>query len=373
MAKRYGISQVYIHAFLDGRDVLPRSAGAYLAELEKKCKDIGVGEIATVSGRYYAMDRDKRWERVEKAYAAVALGEGPKAPDAQTLLQQSYAAGISDEFVVPTVLHTHPVEEGDSIIFFNFRPDRARQLSEAFTAVDFQGFSRPKKLAVYYATMTSYEEGLPAHVIYEKEELIHTLGEVLSTAGKKQLRIAETEKYAHVTYFFNGGVETPFPGEDRILVPSPKVATYDLQPEMNASVVTDKVIAAIETGTYDVIILNFANVDMVGHTGIFAAAVKAVETVDACVGRIVDAMLPIGGQILIIADHGNAEKMIDPESGSPYTAHTTNPVPCILVSGQHQSDTLENGILADVAPTLLHLTGMEQPEEMTGKNLLITT
>lgn len=370
MAKRFGLKDVYIHAFLDGRDVLPRSAGAYLAELEGKCKEIGVGQIATISGRYYAMDRDKRWDRVEKAYAAVALGEGPTAPDAATLLEQSYAADVSDEFVIPTIIHKHPVEDGDSVVFFNFRPDRARQLSEAFVLDDFHGFARSKKLDLYYATMTLYEEGLPAHVIYTKEELTNTLGEVLSKAGKKQLRIAETEKYAHVTYFFNGGVETPFAGEDRILVPSPKVATYDLQPEMNAPIVTEKVIDKIKEGTYDMIMLNFANADMVGHTGVLEAAIKAVETVDSCVGRIVDTLLPLGGQVIIIADHGNAERMIDEGSGSPYTAHTTNPVPCILVSDLHKADKLADGVLADVAPTLLYLAGMKQPAEMTGKNLL---
>ncbi len=370
MAKRYGLERVYIHAFLDGRDVLPCSAGEYLRELEEKCAELGTGEIATISGRYYAMDRDKRWERVEKAYDAVACGKGRTAPDAATCLAESYAGDVSDEFVVPTVIRRHPVENGDSIVFFNFRPDRARQLTTAFVCEDFDGFYRPEKLDVYFATMTRYEDDLPAHVVYDKETIANTLGEVLARAGKKQLRIAETEKYAHVTYFFNGGEETPNEGEDRILVPSPKVATYDLQPEMNAPVVTDKVVERIESGEYDMIILNFANPDMVGHTGVFEAAVKAVETVDACVGRIAAALREADGQLLIIADHGNAEQMADPETGSPYTAHTTNHVPCILVSEKYRHAALHDGILADVAPTLLTLAGMDIPADMTGKSLI---
>lgn len=370
MARQHGLKKVYIHAFLDGRDVLPRSAGAYLQELEDMCAKLGTGEIATISGRYYAMDRDKRWERVQKAYHAIALGEGPEAPDAQTCLKQSYAADVSDEFVVPTVIHRHPVADGDSVIFFNFRPDRARQLTTAFVSDSFDGFARPKKLSLYFATMTRYEEDLPVHVVYDKERIPNTLGEVLAKAGKTQLRIAETEKYAHVTYFFNGGEETPNVGEDRILVPSPKVATYDLQPEMNAPVVTEKVIAQIKAAKYDMIMLNFANADMVGHTGVFSAAVKAVETVDSCIGAIVDALRTVDGQLLIIADHGNAEQMTDPNTGSPYTAHTTNHVPCILVSEEHKQDTLADGILADVAPTLLTLAGMDIPADMTGKCLL---
>lgn len=372
MAKQYGLTKVYVHAFLDGRDVLPRSAGEYLQELEDKCQELGVGEIATISGRYYAMDRDKRWERVEKAYRAVALGEGNTASDAQTCLKNSYAADVSDEFVVPTVIHTHPVEDGDSLVFFNFRPDRARQLTTAFVSDDFTGFARPKKLDVYFATMTRYEDDLPAHVVYDKETIPNTLGEVLAKAGKTQLRIAETEKYAHVTYFFNGGEETPNDGEDRILVPSPKVATYDLQPEMNAPIVTEKVIEQIKAAKYDMIMLNFANPDMVGHTGVLKAAVKAVETVDTCVGQIIEALKTVDGQLLIIADHGNAEQMADPETGCPYTAHTTNHVPCILVSEEHKHDTLHDGILADVAPTLLQLAGMQIPAEMTGHSLLVS-
>lgn len=370
MAKRFGLKKVYVHAFLDGRDVLPRSAGEFLKELEDKCAELGVGEIAAISGRYYAMDRDKRWERVEKAYDAVALAEGPQEPDAATCLKHSYEADVSDEFVVPTVIRKHPVEDGDSVVFFNFRPDRARQLTTAFVVPDFAEFPRPKKLDVYFATMTRYEDDLPAHVVYDKERIPHTLGEVLAKAGKTQLRIAETEKYAHVTYFFNGGEEEPNKGEDRILVPSPKVATYDLQPEMNAPIVTEKVIEQIKADKYDMIMLNFANADMVGHTGVFEAAVKAVETVDTCVGKIVEALHAVDGQLLIIADHGNAEKMADPETGSPYTAHTTNHVPCILVSEEHKNVHLHDGILADVAPTMLTLAGMDIPSEMTGKSLI---
>jgi 2,3-bisphosphoglycerate-independent phosphoglycerate mutase len=372
MAKQYGLKKVYVHAFLDGRDVLPRSAGAYLQELENECAAIGVGEISTISGRYYAMDRDKRWDRVERAYDAVALGKGKEELNAADCLAHSYAADISDEFVIPTVIHKHPVQDGDSVVFFNFRPDRARQLTEAFVSDSFPYFDRPPKLDVYFTTMTRYEDDLPAHIVYDKERIPNTLGEVLSKAGKKQLRIAETEKYAHVTYFFNGGEETPNEGEDRILVPSPKVATYDLQPEMNAAIVTDKVVAKIKENVYDMIILNFANADMVGHTGVIAAAITAVETVDACIGRILDALLPQNGQLLIIADHGNAEQMTDPATGSPYTAHTTNPVPCILVSEQHKQDSLQDGVLADVAPTMLGLAGMMVPPEMTGKNLLVS-
>ena len=370
MAASYGLKEVYIHAFLDGRDVLPRSAGEYLTELDEECRRIGTGEIATISGRYYAMDRDKRWDRVEKAYRAVADGDGETAKDWQECLDNSYARDVSDEFVVPTVLKKVPVRDGDSLIFFNFRPDRARQLTEAFVSPSFEGFKRPLLHNLYFATMTTYEDSLPVHVIYGKEHLDSTLGEVLAQAGKKQLRIAETEKYAHVTYFFNGGEEAKNDGEDRILIASPKVATYDLKPEMSAYEVTDAVIKELNKGIYDMVILNFANADMVGHTGDMKAAVKAVETVDTCVGKITDLLLEHGGQALIIADHGNAEKMADPTSGSAYTAHTTNHVPCILVSQEHKEAHLHDGILADVAPTLLYMAGMKQPAQMTGHNLI---
>lgn len=370
MAASYGLKKVYIHAFLDGRDVLPRSAGEYLEELDEECRRIGTGEIATISGRYYAMDRDKRWDRVEKAYRAVADGDGETAKDWQECLDNSYARDVSDEFVVPTVLKKVPVHDGDSLIFFNFRPDRARQLTEAFVSSSFEGFKRPLLHDLYFATMTTYEDSLPVHVIYGKEHLDSTLGEVLALAGKKQLRIAETEKYAHVTYFFNGGEEAKNDGEDRILIASPKVATYDLKPEMSAYEVTDAVIKELNKGIYDMVILNFANADMVGHTGDMKAAVKAVETVDTCVGKITDLLLEQGGQALIIADHGNAEKMADSASGSAYTAHTTNHVPCILVSKEHKEAHLHDGILADVAPTLLYMAGMKQPAQMTGHNLI---
>lgn len=370
MAASYGLKEVYIHAFLDGRDVLPRSAGEYLEELDEECRRIGTGEIATISGRYYAMDRDKRWDRVEKAYRAVADGDGETAKDWQKCLDNSYVRDVSDEFVVPTVLKKVPVHDGDSLIFFNFRPDRARQLTEAFVSSSFEGFKRPLLHDLYFATMTTYEDSLPVHVIYGKEHLDSTLGEVLALAGKKQLRIAETEKYAHVTYFFNGGEEAKNDGEDRILIASPKVATYDLKPEMSAYEVTDAVIKELNKGIYDMVILNFANADMVGHTGDMKAAVKAVETVDTCVGKITDLLLEQGGQALIIADHGNAEKMADPASGSAYTAHTTNHVPCILVSKEHKEAHLHDGILADVAPTLLYMAGMKQPAQMTGHNLI---
>ena len=370
MAASYGLKAVYIHAFLDGRDVLPRSAGEYLEELDEECRRIGTGEIATISGRYYAMDRDKRWDRVEKAYRAVADGDGETAKDWRECLDNSYARDVSDEFVVPTVLKKVPVRDGDSLIFFNFRPDRARQLTEAFVSPSFEGFKRPLLHNLYFATMTTYEDSLPVHVIYGKEHLDSTLGEVLAQAGKKQLRIAETEKYAHVTYFFNGGEEAKNDGEDRILIASPKVATYDLKPEMSAYEVTDAVIKELNKGIYDMVILNFANADMVGHTGDMKAAVKAVETVDTCVGKITDWLLEHGGQALIIADHGNAEKMADPTSGSAYTAHTTNHVPCILVSQEHKEAHLHDGILADVAPTLLYMAGMKQPAQMTGHNLI---
>lgn len=369
ISKTYGIEHTYVHCFMDGRDTDPKSGKGFIEQLQAECEKTGC-VIASIIGRFYAMDRDKRWERVEKAYDAVALGEGPQEPDAQTCLEHSYAADISDEFVIPTVIHKHPVQDGDSVVFFNFRPDRARQLTTAFVVPDFDGFPRPKKLDTYFATMTRYEDDLPVHVVYDKERIPDTLGEVLAKAGKTQLRIAETEKYAHVTYFFNGGEEEPNPGEDRILVPSPKVATYDLQPEMNAPIVTEKVIEQIKADKYDMIMLNFANADMVGHTGVFEAAVKAVETVDTCVGKIVEALKPIQGQLLIIADHGNAEQMADPDTGCPYTAHTTNHVPCILVSEEHKGDHLHDGILADVAPTMLTLAGMDIPADMTGKCLL---
>ncbi|WP_027406938.1 2,3-bisphosphoglycerate-independent phosphoglycerate mutase [Anaerovibrio sp. RM50] len=364
-AKNQGFKDVYVHAFLDGRDVDPSSAAEYVAELESKIAEIGCGKIASLSGRYYAMDRDNRWDRVQKAYEAIALGKGVAADDAVGAVKASYANEVTDEFVVPAVVGDYKgMKDGDGVVFFNFRPDRARELTHAFTDVDFGGFDR-KALKLSFATMTQYEEGLNVKVAYPPESITNTLGEVISKNGMTQLRIAETEKYAHVTFFFNGGVEEPYKGEDRILVPSPKVATYDLQPEMSAIEVTDKVVEAIKSGKYDFIILNYANGDMVGHTGVIEAAVKAVETVDTCVGRFVEAIREVGGDVCITADHGNADQMVDPETGAPFTAHTTNPVPFIVVSdrvGWIASD----GALCDIAPTLLTLAGMEIPAEMTG-------
>jgi len=364
-AKNQGFKDVYVHAFLDGRDVDPSSAAEYVAELESKIAEIGCGKIASLSGRYYAMDRDNRWDRVQKAYEAIALGKGVATDDAVAGVKASYANEVTDEFVVPAVVGDYKgMKDGDGVVFFNFRPDRARELTHAFTDVEFSGFDR-KALKLSFATMTQYEEGLNVKVAYPPESITNTLGEVISKNGMTQLRIAETEKYAHVTFFFNGGVEEPYKGEDRILVPSPKVATYDLQPEMSAIEVTDKVVEAIKSGKYDFIILNYANGDMVGHTGVIEAAVKAVETVDTCVGRFVEAIREVGGDVCITADHGNADQMVDPETGAPFTAHTTNPVPFIVVSdrvGWIASD----GALCDIAPTLLTLAGMEIPAEMTG-------
>ncbi len=368
-AKEQGIERVYVHAFLDGRDVPPSSAVTFAQELEAEMASVGVGKIATVSGRYYAMDRDKRWERVEKAYRAMVCREGVSAVDAKAAIEASYAEGVTDEFVLPTVIDGgEAIKEGDSVIFFNFRPDRARQLTRTFCDEAFDGFVRPNgRFPLYFATMTQYEESLEVEVAYRPQYLTNTLGEVIAKAGLKQLRIAETEKYAHVTFFFNGGNEVPSEGEDRILVPSPKVATYDLQPEMSAYGVTEKVIAEIEKKAYDFIILNFANGDMVGHTGVFDAAVKAVETVDTCVGKVTDAMLAVGGIVCITADHGNADQMVDSATGEPFTAHTTNQVP-FIVCGAGQG-TLSEGKLADIAPTMLGLVGMTTPEEMNGINL----
>ena len=369
MAKRAGVEKVWVHAFLDGRDVPPSSADGYIRELEEKIRELGVGRIATVSGRFYAMDRDKRWERVAKAYEAIARGKGVAAQTAGEAIATSYAAGVTDEFLVPAVIAGYSgMKREDSVIFFNFRPDRARELTHAFTDDVFEGFPRDEALRPVYATMTQYEAGLNVRIAYPPQTLAQTMGEIIEARGLTQLRIAETEKYAHVTFFFNGGLETPYSREDRILVPSPKVATYDLQPEMSALIVTDKVVAAIESGKYDFIILNYANGDMVGHTGVMAAAVKAVETVDTCVGRCVAAVQKMGGAVAITADHGNAEQMLDRTTGQPFTQHTTNPVPFILVSEPRHK--LHEGKLADIAPTLLTLAGITPPPEMTGHSLL---
>ncbi len=372
MAKNKGLTEVYVHCFMDGRDVPPSSGKDYVIQLMDKMKEIGVGKIATISGRYYAMDRDNNWDRVEKAYAAMVYGEGNHAACPKCAMQNSYDAGVTDEFVIPCVIDgAKKVESGDSVIFFNFRPDRAREITRTFVDDNFTGFERKGgRPDVFFVCMRQYDASMPnVEVAYKDKKLTNTLGEYLSANGKTQLRIAETEKYAHVTFFFNGGVETQFEGEDRILVASPKVATYDLQPEMSAYEVTDKLDEALKSGKYDVVILNYANCDMVGHTGVFDAAVAAVEAVDKCVGRIADTVLSLGGTILLTADHGNADKMID-ENGAPFTAHTTNPVP-FLVIGQGDVKLREGGVLADLAPTMLKILGLPQPEEMTGKSLIL--
>ena len=377
LAKREGLEKVYVHCFLDGRDTPPASGKGYIEELQAKMKEIGVGEIATVSGRYYAMDRDNRWDRVELAFKAMINGEGVKGTDAAEAVQASYDAEKTDEFVLPTVIEKEgkpvaTVQDKDSVVFFNFRPDRAREITRAFCDDDFKGFSHEKKLDVTFVCFTDYDETIGNKLVaFVKQEIKNTFGEYLAAHNMTQARIAETEKYAHVTFFFNGGVEEPNKGEDRILVKSPKVATYDLKPEMSAYEVCDKLVDAIKSDKYDVIIINFANPDMVGHTGVEAAAIKAVEVVDECVGRAVDALKEVDGQMFICADHGNCEQLVDYETGEPFTAHTTNPVPFILVNADPSYTLRENGCLADIIPTLIELMGMEQPAEMTGKSLLI--
>lgn len=376
LAAEMGIKEIYIHAFLDGRDTPPASAKTYLVELEEELAKIGVGRIATVAGRYYAMDRDKRWERVEKAYVAMVDGEGEKAPNAVAAVEASYAKDVHDEFVLPTVIEQDgkpvaTIGPGDGIIFFNFRPDRAREITRALVDAEFDFFPRKKGyLAPRLVCLTQYDETIKAPVLFPPEPpMQNILGQYLSNLGLKQLRIAETEKYAHVTYFFNGGEEVPFPGEERILIPSPKVATYDLKPEMSALEVTDRVLEEIASDRFDVIIMNYANGDMVGHTGVWEAAVKAVETVDACLSRVVPAILAKGGAVLISADHGNAELMVDPETNEPWTAHTTFPTPVLLI-GYGEKCRLKKGILADLAPTLLEMLGLPKPAEMTGNSLI---
>ena len=368
MAKDKGLTKVYVHCFLDGRDVSPTSGKGFVQELQDKCAQLGVGKIATVMGRYYAMDRDKRWERVQMAYDAMVYGEGHHSSDPVAAVAESYANGITDEFVEPVVIDPDgTISDNDSIIFFNYRPDRAREITRAIVDPDFDGFAREFFPTTYVCT-TEYDASMPnVLVAWPRIAVKNGLGEYLSSMGMTQLRLAETEKYAHVTFFFNGGVETQYPGEDRVLVPSPKVATYDLQPEMSAFEVCDKCVERIESGAYDVIILNFANCDMVGHTGVLEAAVKAVETVDTCVGRVVEATLKMGGIAMVTADHGNAEDMKQPD-GSPMTAHTTNLVPFILCGAGTE---LRPGRLADIAPTILDVMGLACPEEMDGKTLIV--
>ena len=372
MAKKNGLSKVYVHCFMDGRDVSPTSGVEFVKELVAKMRDLGVGEIATINGRYYAMDRDNRWERVQQAYNAMVLGKGEYATSAVECVEKSYNADVTDEFIVPTVITkdgkpTGVISEGDSVVFFNFRPDRAREISRTIVDEEFTGFDR-KYFKTNYVCMTQYDASMPnVDVAFKPQVLTNTFGEYISSLGLTQLRIAETEKYAHVTFFFNGGVEKVYPGEDRILVQSPKVATYDLQPEMSAYEVTDKVIEAIDTDKYDCIILNFANCDMVGHTGVMEAAVKAVEAVDTCIGKVTDKVLEKGGVILITADHGNAEQMIDPQDKSVFTAHTTNIVP-LYVMGKDVK--LKKGRLADLTPTMLDIMEIEKPAEMEGESLI---
>ena len=368
MAKRKGLKKVFVHCFLDGRDVSPTSGKGFVERLQAKCEELGVGRIATVMGRYYAMDRDKRWERVQQAYEAMVYGEGVQNDDPVDAVAQSYADGITDEFVEPVVCDRDGVvSDNDSVIFFNFRPDRAREITRCFVDEEFDGFQR-EFFPVTFICNTEYDSTMPnVTVAWPREAVQNGLGEYLSSMGMTQLRIAETEKYAHVTFFFNGGVETQYPGEDRVLVASPKVATYDLQPEMSAIEVCDKCVERIESGAYDVIILNFANCDMVGHTGVLEAAIKAVETVDTCVGRVVDATLAMGGIAMVTADHGNAEQMCEPD-GKPMTAHTTNLVPFILCGAGSE---LRPGRLADIAPTILDVMGLACPPEMDGQSLIV--
>lgn len=374
-AKKEGLQKVYVHAFMDGRDVPPSSGKDFIVKAEEMMKEVGVGQIATVSGRYYAMDRDNRWERVQLAYNAIVLGEGEKASSAVEAIENSYHDEKTDEFVIPCVIEEdgHPtatIKNGDSVVFFNFRPDRARELTRAINDKEFAGFKR-ETLNLTFVTMTQYDKTLEGvNIAFKPQTLVNTLGEYVSSKGLKQLRIAETEKYAHVTFFFNGGVEKENPGEERKVIPSPKVATYDLKPEMSAYEVTDELLNRLDQDKYDMIILNFANPDMVGHTGVVKAAVKAIEAVDECLGKIVDKVLEKDGTVFITADHGNAETEIDFSTGNPFTAHTTNPVPFVWVSNNINGRTLKSGKLADIAPTMLNVMNLEVPKEMTGECLI---
>ncbi|MBZ9692694.1 2,3-bisphosphoglycerate-independent phosphoglycerate mutase [Clostridium sp. M14] len=376
-AKKEGIQNVYVHAFMDGRDVAPSSGKEFVEKTEAMMAEVGIGKIATISGRYYAMDRDNRWGRVELAYNALVLGEGETANSAVEAMEKSYHDNKTDEFVLPTVVlengaPTATIKNGDSVIFFNFRPDRAREITRAINDKVFDGFKR-ETLNLTFVTMTQYDKTLEGvEVAYKPQTLANTLGEYVSSKGLNQLRIAETEKYAHVTFFFNGGVEKENPGEERVVIPSPKVATYDLKPEMSAYEVTDELLNRLDSDKYDMVILNFANPDMVGHTGVIPAAVKAIESVDECLGKIADKMLEKDGCLFITADHGNAETMIDFSTGNPFTAHTIDPVPFVWIANDTEGKTIKDGKLADIAPTMLNQLGLEVPAEMTGENLVTT-
>lgn len=375
LAQKQGLDKVYVHAFLDGRDVGPKTAKKYIKETEEKMEEYGVGEFATISGRYYSMDRDKRWDRVKKAYDAMVYGEGPKYQDPYTLVNDSYENGIYDEFVIPSVLTDEngkpkaTVQDGDSIIFYNFRPDRAIQISRTFANEDFHDFDRGDKVPqdLDFVMLTNFSESVDGYVAYQPVNLDNTIGEVLSQNNMKQLRIAETEKYPHVTFFMSGGREQEFPGEKRILINSPKVATYDLKPEMSAYEVTDALLEELDKGEENAIILNFANPDMVGHSGKLEPTIKAIEAVDECLGKVVDKITELGGHAIIFADHGNSDEVVTPD-GKPMTSHTTNPVPVIVT--KEGVELRDGGILADVAPTLLDLLDVEKPEEMTGESLI---
>ncbi len=377
MAKKYGVTKLYIHAILDGRDTPPKSALNYVEKLEAKLQETGLGKIATVAGRYYTMDRDKRWERVEKGYDALVNGAGNKNLSAKKAIEISYMEDITDEFMKPTVITDNAgnplgaINDGDGVICFNFRPDRAREITRAFTDKDFDGFVRTRKPEVEYVCMAQYDSTIDTPVAYMPENLSNTLGEVLSAKNMQQLRTAETEKYAHVTFFFNGGVEEAVKSEERMLVPSPKVATYDMQPEMSAKELTDKLLEKIDENKYDVIVVNYANPDMIGHTGNFEAAEKAVLTVDECIDKVISKILEKDGVVFVTADHGNVDLMEDPVTHEPFTAHTTNPVPFIVVSNKYKNIKLKEGKLADIAPTMLKLMEIEIPKEMTGEILVI--
>ena len=370
VAKKYGV-KAYIHAFLDGRDTPPESALDFIKTVEAKAAEIGAGEIATLSGRYYAMDRDKNWDRVQKAYDAMVYGKGNTAASAVEAMEKSYAEKVTDEFVIPTVVKAEgTIKKGDVFINFNFRPDRAREITRALNDKEFTGFER-EYLGLKYYCMRQYDATIDAPVVYGEKDINNTFGEVISRAGLKQLRTAETEKYAHVTFFFNGGKEAQYEGEDRKLVASPKVATYDLQPEMSACGVTEGLMEALNSDTYDVIIINYANPDMVGHTGVFDAAVSAVKKIDLCLGKVAEKVLELDGTLLVTADHGNVELMEDPVTKIPFTAHTTNKVPFIMISNKYKNYKLEDGKLSDIAPTMLEILGLDKPEDMNGHSLLV--